>query len=123
MKFLTTIGKLLIIGTAFLLPFVSPCPDPAVVQNLDVAHYANNQSWYEVARTKSEIFESGLVCVNAKYFPKPDGHLAVVNQGRLTTPEGKLFSIVGDAYPKDPTVPAKLSVRLTTPAPEPAPSE
>ena len=112
MKFISTVCKFILGGLGLLSVVVGACPSPPVVQNLDVATYANNQSWFEVARTTDEIFESGLVCVNAKYAPKPDGHLAVVNQGRFLKPNGQVFSIVGDAYPQDPTVPAKLTVKF-----------
>lgn len=100
---------------ACLLPItlvVGKCLNPPVVQDLDVGVYANNQSWYEITRTKTEVFEQDLVCVHAKYTPKPDGHLAVFNEGRRGSPSGKRFSIVGDAYAKDPTVPAKLTVKF-----------
>ena len=46
--------------------------------------------------------------------PKGDGHLSVYNQGHFGTPSGRKFSIVGDAYAKDPSIPAKLTVKFPT---------
>jgi lipocalin len=117
MKFLNTIGKLalsglVIAGTVLSSTLANLCFEPQVVQDLNVSLYANNQSWYEVARTKDEFFENDLVCVHAQYTPKPDGHLAVFNQGRRLDPKGELFSIVGDAYPKNTSLPAKLTVKF-----------
>jgi len=82
------------------------------VQNFDVPTYANNQSWYEIARTKTEVFEEDLVCVHAQYYPKSDGHLFVYNQGHFGTPDGKIFSIVGDAYAKNASEPSSLLVKF-----------
>jgi len=114
MKFLSTLGKIIILASGLIqTTLANLCLEPPVVQSFDVTQYANNQSWYEVARTKDEFFENDLVCVHARYTPKPDGHLAVFNQGHRKDPDGELFSIVGDAYPKDTAVPAKLTVRFT----------
>lgn len=117
MKFLNTLGKLVLSGLVFTgimfsTTFASLCLSPPVVQDLNVNLYANNQSWYEVARTKDEFFENNLVCVHAQYFPKPNGHLAVFNQGHKSDPKGEFFSIVGDAYPKNTSIPAKLTVKF-----------
>jgi len=114
MGFLKTLGRLVLMGLMVVSGTMATelCSSPAVVNDLDVARYANNQSWFEIARTKDEIFEDDLVCVHARYTPNPDGHLAVFNQGRRGTPQGEVFGITGDAYPEDPAVPAKLTVRF-----------
>lgn len=77
------------------------------VDNVDLERYAG--VWYEIASLPT-WFANDLVCVTATYTLMEDGKIEVVNQGYVSTPDGKLDKITGTAWVPDPNEPGQLKV-------------
>lgn len=108
MKVLLTVAAVALALSS--LASASQCLEPAVVSPFNVLEFANNKSFFEIARFRDIVFENDLTCVNARYYVREDGKVSVNNEGFEGSPSGKKQSIVGYAYPQDPSVPAKLTV-------------
>ncbi|XP_002740540.1 apolipoprotein D-like [Saccoglossus kowalevskii] len=85
-----------------------PCPSVSLQRDFNIDKYTG--SWYEIERFRA-WFESGLKCINAKYWLKQDGTIGVINSG-TNIETGERTSTQGDAFVPDPNVPAKLKVRF-----------
>jgi len=66
-------------------------------------------TWYDIAHFPF-YEEENSACITARYSPKADGHVDVLNSERVGGINGTLESAEGDAYAPDPTQPAKLAV-------------
>jgi len=82
--------------------------DVRPVPQVDLARFAG--TWYEVARLPNRFQADCASDVIARYEPRPDGTLQVLNACR--TPTGRVETDVGRAWPadKDQRNPAKLKV-------------
>nr|XP_002740542.1 PREDICTED: apolipoprotein D-like [Saccoglossus kowalevskii] len=86
------------------------CPTVVVQPDFNVDKYTG--WWYEIERFPAS-FETGLKCINAKYWLKQDGTIGVINSG-TDIETGKQTSTEGDAWAPDPNVPAKLKVKFSS---------
>ena len=75
------------------------------VKHLDIKKYMGH--WYEIARFDN-IYEQGLVNVDAFYSLLPDNSIKVINRG--TNPLGKIRSIIGAAFQPTSQTPGHLRV-------------
>ena len=100
------LGVILIIASFSTLALAAKSTeDIAPVSPFDVNRYLGK--WYEVARLPNN-FEYGLDYVTATYSLRPDGKVAVLNQG--IKQNGRPKKITGTATIIDAAVPARLSV-------------
>ena len=81
--------------------------DMSTIEKLDLNRYMGK--WYEIARF-DHSFERGLEAVTATYSLRPDGKIAVINQGYKNGVNGKLKVANGKARQPDPDDPGKLEV-------------
>lgn len=78
--------------------------DHRTVKELDIARYMG--TWYEIARYE-QYFEKGMTRVTATYALRPDGKIAVLNEGYKN---GRHKQIIGKAYQPEAADPGKLKV-------------
>jgi apolipoprotein D and lipocalin family protein len=83
---------------------VAPLP---TVPCVDLARYAG--MWHEVARLPN-LFQASCACSQARYEPRPDGSLTVVNS--CVTRRGRGREVVGRAEPVPCSGNARLRVRF-----------
>ena len=82
-------------------------PMKATVKNVDLQKYKG--TWYEIARF-DHSFERGLVGVTATYTLRPDGKIAVLNEGYKNTLDGKHSKAKGIAKVPNPAEPGRIKV-------------
>jgi apolipoprotein D and lipocalin family protein len=82
------------------------------VEFVDLDRYAGQ--WYEIARYHHR-FQEGCVGSKATYTRRDDGKIAVVNECRDKSMDGKLRSAKGKAWVVDKTTNAKLKVSFFWP--------
>jgi len=83
-----------------------------VVSHVDLNRYLG--TWYEIATIPAR-FQRNCVAVTATYSLRPDGKIAVLNQCRKYTLDGKPKSARGKAWVVDRTTNAKLKVQFFWP--------
>jgi apolipoprotein D and lipocalin family protein len=83
---------------------VAPLP---TVPCVDLARYAG--TWHEVARLPN-LFQASCVGSQARYEPRPDGSLAVINS--CVTGRGRCREVVGRAEPVPCSGNARLRVKF-----------
>lgn len=84
---------------------VAPLP---TVPCVDLARYAG--AWHEIARLPN-LFQATCACSQARYEPRPDGSLTVINS--CVTRRGRRREVVGRAEPVPCSGNARLRVRFT----------
>ncbi|XP_006823824.1 apolipoprotein D-like [Saccoglossus kowalevskii] len=84
------------------------CPTLLVQHDFKLENYTG--SWNEIERFPAG-FESGLKCLNDKYWLKQDGVIGIIGSW-MDAKTGEQASIESVARVPDPNVPAKLKVKL-----------
>jgi apolipoprotein D and lipocalin family protein len=106
---------LLVAICASALPaFVHPAPSAplATVPKVDLDRYLG--TWYEIAAIP-QWFQRNCVATTASYSKREDGDIAVLNQCREKTLDGKLKQARARAWVADPRTNAKLEVQFFWP--------
>jgi apolipoprotein D and lipocalin family protein len=104
--------NLLILLTMLSIFSCKTAKDLPTVNKVDLTKYSG--LWYEIARLPNS-FEKGLECVTATYTVKPNGKIAVLNQGRPSTDKTKLKSAKGTGWLPNANYPGRLLVSFFWP--------
>ncbi|HWA21013.1 MAG TPA: lipocalin family protein [Caulobacterales bacterium] len=100
-------------GVAHAAPPVNRSAEPPLtVTPIDINRYAG--LWYEIARFENG-FEKNCAGVTARYAPRKDGKVDVLNTCRQDTPQGKVRTAKGVARIVDRATNAKLKVSFFWP--------
>jgi apolipoprotein D and lipocalin family protein len=93
---------------AVTLPLAAAPPPLRVVPTVDLQRYAG--TWYEIARLPNRFQDKCAGEVVARYEPRPDGRITVVN--RCRTAKGEVTEATGVARPVEGQPPSVLEVRF-----------
>jgi apolipoprotein D and lipocalin family protein len=87
-------------------------PLETVPLKVDLNRYVGK--WYEIARYENS-FQKNCVATTATYSMRPDGNIRVLNQCRISSPDGELKSAEGKSWITENTTNAKLKVSFFWP--------
>lgn len=82
------------------------------VADLELDKYAG--TWFEIAKYPQR-FQRGCTCTTARYEPRAEGGLSVMNRCRQGGPAGEVRAITGRAWRPDDRAPGALKVAFFWP--------